>query len=104
MLDDDGHLEGDTLKTAIAAAEAHQATSSRSVAQRYDRDFDTDADLPTGVLSFWGHGRAAQPPRDRHTGAFYPNIFIWGNELELTMRILTRACATSTCPTITRST
>ena len=89
MLDDDGHLEGDTLKTAIAAAEEHQAdlVSFRS-RSGYDRDFYFDTDLPTGVLSFWGTAALLSRRAIDTTGGFDPNIFIWGNELELTMRIL----------------
>ena len=89
MLDDDGHLAGDDLARAVAAAEEHRADlvtfRSRS---GYDPDFYFDAEYPTGLLSFWGTAALLSRRAIEETGGFDPNIFLWANELELTMRVL----------------
>ena len=89
MLDDDGHLAGDDLARAVAAAEEHRADlvtfRSRS---GYDPGFYFDAEYPTGLLSFWGTAALLSRRAIEETGGFDPNIFLWANELELTMRLL----------------
>ena len=89
MLDDDGHLAGDDLARAVAAAEEHRADlvtfRSRS---GYDPDFYFDAEYPTGLLKFWGTAALLSRRAIEETGGFDPNIFLWANELELTMRVL----------------
>jgi GT2 family glycosyltransferase len=89
MLDDDGHLEGTDLKEAVEAAEEHGAdlVSFRSVSAE-DRTYFFDTFYPTGLLSFWGTAALLSRRAIAETGGFDPNIFIWGNELELTMRLL----------------
>jgi len=89
MLDDDGHLEGQDLRRAVVAAEEHGAdlVSFRS-RSGYDRDYFFDDEYPTGLLSFWGTAVLLSRRAIAETGGFDPGIFIWGNELELTMRIL----------------
>jgi GT2 family glycosyltransferase len=89
LLDDDGHLAEGDLRRAVAAAEEHEAdlVSFRS-RSGYDPDFYFDEEYPTGLLSFWGTAVLLSRRAIEATGGFDPNIFIWANELELTMRVL----------------
>jgi GT2 family glycosyltransferase len=89
MLDDDGHLTGDTLARAVARAEAERAdlVSMRS-RSGYDPDFFFDSDYPTGLLSFWGTAALLSRRAFAATGGYDPRVFVWAGELELTMRVL----------------
>jgi N-acetylglucosaminyl-diphospho-decaprenol L-rhamnosyltransferase len=89
MLDDDGHLAGDDLKRAVSAAEAHAADLvSFRVRSGLDPSFYFYDEYPTGLLSFWGTAVLLTRRAIEATGGFDPNVFIWGNELELTIRLL----------------
>jgi len=89
VLDDDAYLEGDGLKRAIAAAEAHGAdlVSFRVRSGPQPEYLFTD-EYVTGLLSFWGcTWLISRRATDRLVG-YDPYIFIWGNEAELTARLL----------------
>jgi GT2 family glycosyltransferase len=89
ILDDDCYIEGDALQRAVAGARAEVAdlVSFRVRSSEDPAYFFTDAYV-TGLLSFWGCawliGRAALD----EVGGYDPGIFIWANELDLTLRLL----------------
>jgi GT2 family glycosyltransferase len=89
VLDDDCYLTGDSLERAVGAAERERADLvSFRVRSSEDPSFEFTAHYRVGLLSFWGCaalvGRRAVDKLD----GYDPNIFIWGNELEFTMRLL----------------
>ncbi len=89
-LDDDCWIEGDALKQAVATAEAtgSDLVSFRSRSyERPDYFFDVEQYNP-GVLGFWGCAWLISRRALDRVGGYDPYIFIWGNELELTLRLL----------------
>jgi GT2 family glycosyltransferase len=91
ILDDDCYITGDALKTAIRNAEMHRADLvSFLVASSEDPGFFNDGTRSPGLLGFVGCS-ALFSRRAIETEPFYdPHLFIWGNELELTIRLLDR--------------
>jgi GT2 family glycosyltransferase len=92
ILDDDCYIEGDALKVAVRRAQEHRAdlVSFRVVSGTASGYAFSEKDYRTGLLSFWGCS-AMFSRRAIETEPFYdPRIFIWGNEMELTMRLLDR--------------
>jgi GT2 family glycosyltransferase len=91
ILDDDCFIDGDALKTAVAAAEEHDADLvSFRVRSGLAPGFCFNDHYQTGLLTFWGCA-AMFSARAIEAEPFYdPNIFIWANEMELTMRLLDR--------------
>lgn len=91
ILDDDCYIEGEALKRAVAKAEEHRAdlVSFRVESGEVPGYWFNDRYQP-GLLSFWGCS-AMFSCRAIESEPFYdPNIFIWANETELTMRLLDR--------------
>src|SRR3954466_12029933 len=89
ILDDDCHLEGDGLARAVAAAEANGADLvSFRVRSGVDPGYHFDEEYATGLLSYWGCAALLSRRAVERLGGYDPNIFIWGNELELTIRLL----------------
>lgn len=89
ILDDDCYLEGDALDRALEAASAEDADLvSFRVVSSYDRDFEFNRHYPVGVLSFWGCAALVSRRALDRLGGYDPNIFIWANELEFTIRLL----------------
>jgi len=91
ILDDDCYIEGDALKRAVAKAEEQRAdlVSFRVESGEVPGYWFNDRYEP-GLLSFWGCS-AMFSARAIESEPFYdPNIFIWANETELTMRLLDR--------------
>jgi len=91
ILDDDCYITGDALKTAVRAAEQHEADLiSFRVLSGVVPDYAFNDEYITGLLTFWGCS-AMFSRRAIENEMFYdPNIFIWANEMELTMRLLDR--------------
>jgi GT2 family glycosyltransferase len=91
ILDDDCYIEGDALKVAVRRATEHRADLvSFLVASSVEPGFFNAGVHSPGLLGFWGCS-AMFSRRALETEPFYdPNLFIWGNELELTMRLLDR--------------
>jgi GT2 family glycosyltransferase len=89
VLDDDAHLEGDGLKRAVAAAEATDADLvSFRVRSGPRPDYLFNDEYVTGLLAFWGCAwLISRRAIDRLEG-YDPYIFMWGNEAELTARLL----------------
>jgi GT2 family glycosyltransferase len=89
ILDDDCHLEGGDLKRAVAAARANTADLvSFRVRSGVDRSYFFNDEYATGLLSYWGCAALLSRRAVERLGGYDPNIFIWGNELELTLRLL----------------
>lgn len=91
ILDDDCHLTGAALKIAVRRAEEHGAdfVSFRVLSGRVPGYAFSD-EYRTGLLDFWGCS-AMFSRRVIETEPFYdPDMFIWANEMELTMRLLDR--------------
>jgi GT2 family glycosyltransferase len=89
ILDDDCHLEGEDLARAVAAAEVNRADLvSFRVRSGIDPSYHFDEEYATGLLSYWGCAAMLSRRAVERLGGYDANIFIWGNELELTMRLL----------------
>lgn len=91
ILDDDCYISGEALKTAVREATEHRADLvSFLVASSEGEGFFNAGDRSPGLLGFLGCS-AMFSRRAIESEPFYdPNLFIWGNELELTMRLLDR--------------
>lgn len=91
ILDDDCHIAKDALKTAVRRAQEHHADLvSFRVLSGEVPGYAFNDEYPTGLLSFWGCS-AMFSRRAIETEPFYdPRMFIWANEMELTMRLLDR--------------
>jgi len=91
ILDDDCHISGDALKVAVRRAEEHGAdfVSFRVLSGQVPGYAFTE-EYRTGLLDFWGCS-AMFSRRVIETEPFYdPALFMWANEMELTMRLLDR--------------
>ncbi|MGH2915021.1 MAG: glycosyltransferase family 2 protein [Solirubrobacteraceae bacterium] len=89
ILDDDAYLRPGALERAVRAAIAQDAgLVSFSVVSSFDESRRLNDDWRTGLLSFWGCAALISAPALRALGGYDPRIFIWGNEVELTMRLL----------------
>jgi GT2 family glycosyltransferase len=89
VLDDDCYIEGDALQRAVRSAQDEGADLvSFAVRSSVDPDyFFTDRE-PTGMLGFWGCAWMISRRGLDRVGGYDPGIFIWGNELDLTLRLL----------------
>lgn len=91
-LDDDCYLPPDGLRRAVIAAGQHQADLvSFGVVSAQSPDFRFDEDYPTGLLTFWGCAVLMRRPVLAALGGYDPEIFVWANEVEFTMRFFDRA-------------
>jgi GT2 family glycosyltransferase len=89
VLDDDCYVEGDAIKRAVAAAEANAADLvSFRVRSSVDPDYFFTEEYVTGLLSFWGCAWLISRGALARLGGYDPQIFIWANELDLTLRLL----------------
>ncbi|HKN95032.1 MAG TPA: glycosyltransferase [Thermoleophilaceae bacterium] len=91
ILDDDCYLPPDGLRRAVARAEEHDADLvSLSVASTIDPDHLFTAESPMGLMSFWGCAWLVRREVLDVLGGYDPEIFIWDNELEFTLRFFDR--------------
>lgn len=89
ILDDDAYLRPGALEAAVRAAQAEDAgLVSFSVVSSFDEQHRLNDDWNTGLLSYWGCAALLSAPALRAVGGYDPDIFIWANEAELTMRLL----------------
>ena len=90
ILDDDCHIAGDSLKVATDAARKHSAdlVSFRISAPGAAEDFSFNDVYNPGLLSFWGCAALISRRAIERLDGYDPHIFCWGNEAELTMRLL----------------
>ena len=91
VLDDDCYLPPDGLSRALAAAAEHQADFvSFKVASTVDPSWIFSDNYRTGLFAFWGCAWLIRTPVVQELGGYDPEIFIWGNELELMLRFFDR--------------
>jgi GT2 family glycosyltransferase len=91
ILDDDAYLLPGGLELAVRAAEQEGASLvSFSVVSSEDRSYRFNDEWNTGLLSYWGCAALVDRAAVDQLGGYDPNIFVWGNELEFTARILDR--------------
>jgi GT2 family glycosyltransferase len=89
ILDDDAYLTPGALRRAVEAARAQNAgLVSFSVVSSSDDSRRLNDDWDTGLLSFWGCAALVSAPALAQLGGYDPELFIWANEAELTMRLL----------------
>lgn len=89
ILDDDCYLPPDGLRRAAEAADAHGADIvSFKVVSTHDPEWVFSDRYPTGLLSFWGCACLVRRGPLLEAGGYDPELFMWVNELDLTMRIL----------------
>ena len=90
-LDDDCYLPPDGLRRAVAAAHEHQADLvSFRVVSTFDPNLVFTDNYRTGLFSFWGCATLFRREVIQELGGYDPELFIWANELELTMRFYDR--------------
>jgi GT2 family glycosyltransferase len=88
-LDDDCYLQRDGLRRAVTAAEGHSADLvSFRVVSTHDRDYAfTEIMNRTGLLMYWGCAVLIRGVVLEDLEGYDPEIFVWANELEFTMRL-----------------
>ena len=90
-LDDDCYLPGDGLRRAVAGARDRGAQLvSFGVSASEDPEHRFDASYQTGLLSFWGCAALMHRTVLEQLGGYDPQIFVWANELEFTLRFFDR--------------
>jgi glycosyltransferase involved in cell wall biosynthesis len=88
-LDDDCYLPADGLRRAIEAAEAHRADLvSFKVTSTHDPTHFFDEEWPPGLFGFWGCAVLVRTPVVQELEGYDPEIFVWFNETEFTIRLL----------------
>jgi GT2 family glycosyltransferase len=89
--DDDCYLPPGGLSRAIAAATENQADLvSFRVVSTVDPEFVFSDRYRTGLLSFWGCSALIRREVVQELGGYDPELFMWANELELTLRLFDR--------------
>ena len=91
VLDDDCYVTGAALKDAIERAREEEADLvSFGVTSSFDASFRFDLAYPIGLLGFWGCAALMSRRAIDALGGYDPNIFLWANEPEFTVRLLDR--------------
>lgn len=91
VLDDDAYLPPGALEKAVRAAQEQDAgLVSFTVVSSYNESYRFTDLYRTGLLSYWGCAALVSRAGLDELGGYDPNIFIWGNELEFTMRLLNK--------------
>ena len=91
ILDDDCYINGDALKVAVRRAQEHRADLvSFLVASSEEEGYFNDGYRSPGLLGFWGCSAMFSRRAVEEEPFYDPNLFLWGNEVELTMRLLDR--------------
>jgi GT2 family glycosyltransferase len=100
-LDDDCYLPPDGLRRAVAAAQEHEADLvSFSVVSTRDPDWVFTEKYRTGLFSFWGCAWLVRRPVLDELRGFDPEIFMWANELEFTIRLYDHGYSHLHLPTV----
>ena len=90
-LDDDCYLPPDGLRRAVEGAGAECADLvSFGVRSSEKPDHRFDHRYRTGLLTFWGCAALIRRDVLRELGGYDPEIFVWANELEFTLRLFDR--------------
>jgi GT2 family glycosyltransferase len=91
ILDDDCYLPPDGLTRAIEAAREHSADMvSFRVVSTEDPTWVFTEKYRTGLFMFWGCACLVRTSALRELGGYDPELFMWANELELTLRFYDR--------------
>jgi GT2 family glycosyltransferase len=89
ILDDDAYMTPGALTTAARVGrEADAGLVSFTVISSFVPTYRFNDEYRTGLLSYWGCAALVSRAALDVIGGYDPNIFIWGNELEFTMRLL----------------
>jgi GT2 family glycosyltransferase len=89
ILDDDAYLPEGALREAVTAAEAEGADLvSFTVVSSFDSDHPLNDDWRTGLFSFWGCAALVSRRAMTALRGYDPDMFIWANEVDFTMRLL----------------
>jgi GT2 family glycosyltransferase len=90
-LDDDCYLPPDGLTRAVDAAVEHQADLvSFKVTSTHDPTHFFDIEWRVGLLGFWGCAVLVRTPVLKELEGYDPEIFVWSNEAEFTIRFFDR--------------
>ena len=90
-LDDDCYLPRGGLRRAVEAARAHDAhLVSFGVRSSEQPDHRFDHRYRTGLLTFWGCAALIRRDVLHELAGYDPEIFVWANELEFTLRLFDR--------------
>jgi GT2 family glycosyltransferase len=90
-LDDDCYLPPDGLRRAVEAAREERADLvSFGVRSSVKPDHRFDHRYRTGLLTFWGCAALVRREALDELGGYDPEIFVWANELEFTLRLYDR--------------
>jgi GT2 family glycosyltransferase len=90
-LDDDCYLPPDGLRKAVAAAEEHRADLvSFRVASTAEPGHYFDDEWDAGLFGFWGCAVLVRTPALKELVGYDPEIFVYSNETEFTIRLLDR--------------
>jgi GT2 family glycosyltransferase len=86
-LDDDCYLPPDGLRRAVAAAESNDADMvSFKVVSTRDPEHEFTQIYLTGLFMFWGCAVLMRRRVAEALGGYDPEIFVWANELDFTLR------------------
>jgi GT2 family glycosyltransferase len=89
ILDDDAYPLPGALRCAVEAAREEDAgLVSFTVISSHDESHRFNDEYRTGLLSYWGCAALVSRAALDELDGYDPNIFIWANELEFTMRLL----------------
>jgi GT2 family glycosyltransferase len=89
ILDDDAYLPpGDLERAVVAARDEGADLVSFAVVSSFDESTPINDDWRTGLFSYWGCAALLSRRAVRALGGYDPNMFMWTNEVELTMRLL----------------
>jgi GT2 family glycosyltransferase len=101
ILDDDCYLPPDGLRRAVEAAEEHAADLvSFRVVSTQDPAWVFSDRYRTGLFSFWGCAWLVRRRVLAELGGYDPEIFMWANELEFTIRLYDRGYRHLHLPTV----
>lgn len=90
-LDDDCFLSPDGLRKAVAAAQEHEADLvSFRVVSTHDPEHFFDDEWDAGLFGFWGCAVLVRTSALRELVGYDPEIFVYSNETEFTIRFLDR--------------
>jgi GT2 family glycosyltransferase len=90
-LDDDCYLPPGGLRRAVAAAAEHDADMvSFKVVSTHAPDYVFSDKYRTGLFTFWGCAVLLRRQVVDALGGYDPEIFVWANELEFTIRLYDR--------------
>lgn len=90
-LDDDCYLLPDGLRRAVDGAVEHRADLvSFKVVSTHDPEHVFSDEYRTGLFMFWGCAILMRREVLEALGGYDPQIFVWANELEFTIRFFDR--------------